>query len=299
MQELNWTRQKEQSRRRGILCFLVNNHAFWDWGSFVFYRDTIRRPIKRDASFYMKTQHSKSEFIFGIRYINIQSLRHSEYADSQLQRYFVHYLFYSFNLCNYWPPHTFEFYVPLHLGFILSVANNHCSNAGYKSWPPKKCCTYPCFVGGGMDTLYESSQRRTVQEKYGKVHQPRNDIFVGLGMNLGDLNPGLVSAFSYHGYFGLGRDPVRSPLSCTRWGPPSSKRGEWSRPDRVGATVTCRCHDTALMSVLDDALRASTRAVNTWRSDTSKLRARASSRPAGRWKWSRACLRERTVDTTK
>lgn len=137
-----------------------------------------------------------------------------------------------------------------------------------------------------MDTLYESSHRRTAQEKYGKVHQPRNDMFVGLGMNLGDHNPGLVSAFSYHGYFGSGRDPGRSPLSCTRWGPPSSKRGEWSRPPdmRVGATATWRCHETALTSVLDEALRASTRAVSTWRSETNKLRARASSRPAGTWK---------------
>jgi hypothetical protein len=37
--------------------------------------------------------------------------------------------------------------------------------------------------------------------------------------------------------------------------------------------------------VLDEALRASTRAVSTWRSDTSKLRARASIRPAGASEW--------------
>jgi len=137
-----------------------------------------------------------------------------------------------------------------------------------------------------MDTLYESSHRRTAQEKYGKVHQPRNDMFVGLGMNLGDLNPGLVSAFSYHGYFGSGRDPRRSPLSCKRLGPPSSKRGERSGPPdkRVGAATTWRCHVKALTSVLDEALRASTRAASTWRSDTSKLRATASSRPVGTWK---------------
>jgi hypothetical protein len=59
MLEFDWNRQKEQSYRRGrpILWFLQNSHTFWGWVSFVFYRDTIRRPVKRDASFYMKTQH--------------------------------------------------------------------------------------------------------------------------------------------------------------------------------------------------------------------------------------------------
>jgi hypothetical protein len=107
-------------------------------------------------------------------------------------------------------------------------------------------------------------------------------MLVGLGMNLGDHSPGLVSAFSYHGYLGLGRIPTRSPESWTWCGPPSSRRGECSSPPdmRVGAAVNWRCHDTELTTVLDEALRARTRAARTWRSDARRLRASASSRPA-------------------